>query len=104
MAATKAAKRTTDKKRTLQVGEKCVLTFILNPYHNKPNNNNTKSISFDFLYNRVRRDEEIVCYADVGCFRDDGPFNYLDMLPSPPEEVSAKYPNCPELASVNKCL
>ena len=41
-----------------------------------------------FIYYRVRRDEEIVCYADVGCFRDDGPFNYLDMLPSPPEEVS----------------
>ena len=36
---------------------------------------------------RKRRDEEIVCYADVGCFRDDGPFNYLDMLPSSPEEV-----------------
>ena len=46
---------------------------------------------FHFLmYYRVRRDEEIVCYADVGCFRDDGPFNYLDMLPSPPEEVSSK--------------
>ena len=28
-----------------------------------------------------------MCYADVGCFRDDGPFDYLDMLPSPPEEV-----------------
>ena len=29
----------------------------------------------------------MVCYSDVGCFRDDGPFDYLDMLPSPPEEV-----------------
>ena len=36
---------------------------------------------------RGKRDEEVVCYTDVGCFRDDGPFDYLDMLPSPPEEV-----------------
>ena len=39
---------------------------------------------------RVKRDEEVVCYADVGCFRDEGPFDYLDMLPSPPEEVGTK--------------
>ena len=36
---------------------------------------------------REKRDEEVVCYGDVGCFRDDGPFDYLDMLPSTPEEV-----------------
>lgn len=30
----------------------------------------------------------MVCYKDVGCFHDDGPFDYLDMLPSPPEEVN----------------
>ena len=41
---------------------------------------------FLFVF-REKRDEEVVCYADVGCFRDDGPFDYLDMLPSPPEEV-----------------
>ena len=42
-----------------------------------------------FIYDifRTKRDEEHVCYGDVGCFRDDGPFDYLDMLPSPPEEV-----------------
>ncbi|XP_040564250.1 pancreatic triacylglycerol lipase [Lepeophtheirus salmonis] len=39
---------------------------------------------------RHRRDEEVVCYGDLGCFRDEGPFNYLDMLPSPPEEVGTK--------------
>ena len=36
---------------------------------------------------RQKRDEEMVCYSDVGCFWDDGPFDYLDMLPSSPEEV-----------------
>ena len=39
---------------------------------------------------RVKRDEEVVCYGDVGCFRDEGPFDYLDMLPSTPEEVGTK--------------
>ena len=42
------------------------------------------------MVRRVKRDEEVVCYADVGCFRDEGPFDYLDMLPSPPEEVGTK--------------
>ena len=36
---------------------------------------------------RFKRDEEVVCYKELGCFRDSGPFDYLDMLPSPPEEV-----------------
>ena len=36
---------------------------------------------------RAKRDEEVVCYSDVGCFFDDGPFDYLDMLPSDPVEV-----------------
>ncbi|XP_042231028.1 uncharacterized protein LOC121872363 [Homarus americanus] len=40
---------------------------------------------------RLRRDEEVVCYMDLGCFRDEGPFDYLDMLPSPPEEVNTKF-------------
>ena len=42
------------------------------------------------IVRRVKRDEEVVCYGDVGCFRDEGPFDYLDMLPSPPEEVGTK--------------
>ena len=33
----------------------------------------------------------MVCYADVGCFRDEGPFDYLDMLPSPPEEIATRF-------------
>ena len=53
--------------------------------------NNPKIIiisSLDFKWHfREKRDEEVVCYGDVGCFRDDGPFDYLDMLPSTPEEV-----------------
>ncbi|CAG7822757.1 unnamed protein product, partial [Allacma fusca] len=39
----------------------------------------------------VKRDEEIVCYGELGCFRDEGPFDYLDMLPSPPEEIGTKF-------------
>ena len=40
---------------------------------------------------RQKRDEEVVCYGELGCFRDEGPFNYLDMLPSPPEEVGTQF-------------
>ncbi|KAA0203368.1 hypothetical protein HAZT_HAZT002216 [Hyalella azteca] len=40
---------------------------------------------------RVKRDEEMVCYKDLGCFRDDGAFDYLDVLPSPPEEINTKF-------------
>ncbi len=36
---------------------------------------------------RRKRDEEVVCYPDLGCFFDEGPFDYLDLLPDPPEEV-----------------
>jgi hypothetical protein len=42
------------------------------------------------ILSREKRDEEVVCYGDLGCFRDEGPFDYLDMLPSPPEEVATK--------------
>ena len=44
-----------------------------------------------YLHRRHKRDEEVVCYPEIGCFRDDGPFNYLDMLPSPPEEVNTQF-------------
>ncbi|RXG62156.1 Pancreatic lipase-related protein 2, partial [Armadillidium vulgare] len=40
---------------------------------------------------RVKRDEEMVCYKDLGCFRDEGPFDYFDMLPNSPEEVNTKF-------------
>ena len=33
----------------------------------------------------------MTCYGDLGCFRDEGPFNYLDMLPSPPEEIGTVF-------------
>ncbi len=42
-------------------------------------------------YRRVKRDEETICYPDVGCFRDEGPFDYLDLLPSPPEEINTRF-------------
>ncbi|KAK7869887.1 hypothetical protein R5R35_006689 [Gryllus longicercus] len=32
-----------------------------------------------------------VCYPEVGCFSDSGVFGYLDMLPSPPEEVGTRF-------------
>lgn len=46
-----------------------------------------KKILHQLFHSRQKRDEEVVCYGDLGCFRDEGPFNYLDMLPSPPEEI-----------------
>lgn len=35
--------------------------------------------------------EKSVCYGDLGCFEDSGPFGYLDMLPSPPEEINTRF-------------
>jgi len=46
-----------------------------------------RKILDQLFHSRQKRDEEVVCYGDLGCFRDEGPFNYLDMLPSPPEEI-----------------
>ena len=53
-------------------------------------------VSFDKLImnselNRVKRDEESICYGNLGCFRDEGPFDYLDMLPSSPDEIETKF-------------
>lgn len=39
---------------------------------------------------RWKRDASRVCYEDVGCFEDTGPFGYLEMLPSPPKEVGTR--------------
>ena len=44
-----------------------------------------------YLFHRQKRDEEVVCYGELGCFRDEGPFNYLDMLPSPPDEIGTVF-------------
>lgn len=33
----------------------------------------------------------MVCYNELGCFRDEGPFNYLDLLPAPPEEINTRF-------------
>ncbi|KAK3915611.1 Inactive pancreatic lipase-related protein 1 [Frankliniella fusca] len=40
---------------------------------------------------RKRAADASVCYPEVGCFQDSGPFGYLDMLPSPPEEVDTHF-------------
>ncbi|XP_071443588.1 uncharacterized protein [Hetaerina americana] len=38
-----------------------------------------------------RAADNVVCYEGVGCFRDAGPFSYLDMLPSPPDQVATQF-------------
>ncbi|XP_059619038.1 uncharacterized protein LOC132263340 isoform X2 [Phlebotomus argentipes] len=40
---------------------------------------------------RRKREEKRVCYGDLGCFEDSGPFGYLDMLPASPEEIDTKF-------------
>ncbi|XP_032672754.1 uncharacterized protein LOC116844814 [Odontomachus brunneus] len=42
-------------------------------------------------HHRIKRDVSKVCYEDVGCFEDTGPFNYLEMLPSPPKDVGTRF-------------
>ncbi|OXU30542.1 hypothetical protein TSAR_002870 [Trichomalopsis sarcophagae] len=41
--------------------------------------------------NRHKREVSRVCYEDVGCFEDTGPFSYLEMLPSPPKDVGTRF-------------
>lgn len=45
------------------------------------------------LHHRTKREVSKVCYEDVGCFEDTGPFSYLEMLPSPPKDVGTRYRN-----------
>lgn len=40
---------------------------------------------------RQKRAEKSVCYNELGCFEDSGPFGYLDMLPISPEEIGTKF-------------
>ena len=54
---------------------------------------NCFEMNFTTLSYRVKRDEEKACYSnlgygDLGCFWDEGPFDYLDMLPSHPKEIN----------------
>ncbi|XP_050293275.1 uncharacterized protein LOC126733886 [Anthonomus grandis grandis] len=41
--------------------------------------------------NRTKREEPSVCYEKLGCFDASGPFGYLDMLPSKPDEINTKF-------------
>ena len=52
-----------------------------NPTHpaQSANRRNGEEAAAEVIVRRVKRDEEVVCYGDVGCFRDEGPFDYLDM-------------------------
>lgn len=40
---------------------------------------------------RHKREANVVCYGDLGCFEDSGPFGYIDMLPQSPEEIDTKF-------------
>ncbi|XP_012539893.1 uncharacterized protein LOC105838699 isoform X2 [Monomorium pharaonis] len=40
---------------------------------------------------RGKREVSKVCYEDIGCFEDTGPFSYLEMLPSPPKDVGTRF-------------
>ncbi|XP_063989621.1 uncharacterized protein LOC135168927 isoform X2 [Diachasmimorpha longicaudata] len=43
------------------------------------------------ISHRAKREVSRVCYEDVGCFEDTGPFSYLEMLPSPPKDVGTRF-------------
>lgn len=40
---------------------------------------------------RSKRSQGSVCYDDLGCFEDSGPFGYLETLPSPPQEINTHF-------------
>ncbi|XP_055384997.1 uncharacterized protein LOC129614431 [Condylostylus longicornis] len=40
---------------------------------------------------RAKRSTKRVCYDELGCFEDSGPFSYLEMLPSHPEDINTKF-------------
>ena len=87
MAATQGVEGWSNKKWTLQVvwiycKMHCIYINLVTYFEDM----NIKCIC---IYDRKRRDEEKACYGKLlGCFYDEGPFDYLDMLPSPPELVN----------------
>uniref|UniRef100_A0A1B0ALW8 Lipase domain-containing protein n=1 Tax=Glossina palpalis gambiensis TaxID=67801 RepID=A0A1B0ALW8_9MUSC len=40
---------------------------------------------------RYKRAAKSICYEELGCFETTKEFEYLDMLPSPPEEIDTKF-------------
>lgn len=42
-------------------------------------------------HHRKKRAVKKVCYKDVGCFDDSGPFSYLEMLPASPDEINTSF-------------
>ncbi|KAI4462145.1 lipase [Holotrichia oblita] len=48
-------------------------------------------LNINLTYFRIKRQDTSVCYPDLGCFESSGPFGYLDMLPSTPEEINTKF-------------
>ena len=43
------------------------------------------------LNHRHKRETNVVCYGDLGCFEDSGVFGSFDMLPQSPEEIDTKF-------------
>lgn len=48
-------------------------------------------IQWKMRKHRQKREANVVCYGDLGCFEDSGPFGYIDMLPNSPEEIDTKF-------------
>jgi triacylglycerol lipase len=46
---------------------------------------------FFFKSSRHKREVNVVCYGELGCFEDSGPYGYIDMLPSSPEEIDTQF-------------
>lgn len=42
-------------------------------------------------HHRTRRGIKMVCYGVLGCFRDEGVFDYLDMVPASPDEINTRF-------------
>ncbi|XP_046682440.1 LOW QUALITY PROTEIN: uncharacterized protein LOC124368929 [Homalodisca vitripennis] len=40
---------------------------------------------------RTKRAESSICYNGIGCFQSSGPYGYIDILPSPPEEIATRF-------------
>lgn len=64
-------------------------------YYDRQASKTLKSIQTQLEPNKVhhleKRDEEVACYGELGCFRDEGPFDYLDTLPASPDNIRTRF-------------
>lgn len=72
------------RAKTSEVGKVWNFSFLVSTEF-------SRSSDGAWVVSRRKRGDSSVCYPEVGCFQDSGPFGYLDMLPSPPEEVSTRF-------------